>query len=59
MLPPPLLIADELGLGVDTVGEDDGMTPLPPVSESLDEGVTDGAPVAVKQKSRKLCGSAF
>ena len=59
MLPPPPLIADELGLGVDTVGEDDGMTPLLPVAESLDEGVTDGAPAAVKQRSRKLCGSAF
>ena len=33
MLPSLLLVADELGLGVDTVGEDDGMTSLPPVAE--------------------------
>ena len=59
MLPSLLLVADELGLGVGTAGEDDGMTSLLPVAESLDEGVTDGAPAAVKQRSRKLCGSAF
>ena len=46
MLPSLLLVADELGLGVGTAGEDDGMTSLLPVAESLDEGVTDGAPAA-------------
>ena len=33
MLPPPPLVADELGLCVGTAGEDDGMTPLLPVAE--------------------------
>ena len=33
MLPSLLLVADELGLGVDTAGENDGMTSLLPVAE--------------------------